>query len=214
MATMTASKGRPETVSPLRQDAPGTVTAMPSPTKIHHVHIFSDERYDEVVEFYLRLLNAEIVRVNPNGLTFMSFDEHDHRVVIIRRPGWGLKPEKPIGVSHMAFCYASLGELIYIYKQAKAWGYTPLDQAVNHGNSTAFYYNDPDGNRVETMMDNYTPLETKDYKRYYQWSEEFGDMGEGDFDPDKMVELYESGVPDTILLDREEVRRLVREGRL
>ena len=39
-------------------------------------------------------------------------------------------------------------------------------------------------------------------------------MSEGNFDPDKMVELYESGVPDTILLDREEVRRLVREGRL
>jgi hypothetical protein len=39
-------------------------------------------------------------------------------------------------------------------------------------------------------------------------------MAEGNFDPDKMVELYESGVPDSVLLDREEVRRMAREGKL
>ncbi len=39
-------------------------------------------------------------------------------------------------------------------------------------------------------------------------------MKEGEFDADKMVALYESGVSDTTLIDREEVRRLVREGRL
>ena len=39
-------------------------------------------------------------------------------------------------------------------------------------------------------------------------------MSEGNFDPDKMVELYEAGVPDSVLLDREEVRRMAREGKL
>ena len=214
MDTITPTKGRPAKVSPLRVDSPGTVTAMPSPTKIHHMHIFSDERYDEMVTFYLRMLNAEIIRVNPNGFTFMSYDDNDHRVVVIKQPGGQHKPDSPIGVSHAAFCYSSLGELIHIYKKAKEWGYMPMHRCENHGNSTSFYYLDPDGNRVELMMDNYTPLETQDYKRYYQWSEEYGGRTEGHFDPDKMVELYESGVPDTILLDREEVRRLVREGRL
>ena len=50
---------------------------MPSPTKIHHVHIFSDVNYDKMVDFYLKIFNAEIVRVNPNHLTFISFDDHD-----------------------------------------------------------------------------------------------------------------------------------------
>ncbi len=33
------AKKRPEKVSPIRHDPPGAVTSMPSPAKIHHVHI-------------------------------------------------------------------------------------------------------------------------------------------------------------------------------
>ena len=39
-------------------------------------------------------------------------------------------------------------------------------------------------------------------------------MSEGNFDPDKMLALHEAGEPDSVLLDREQVRRLAREGRL
>ena len=95
----------------------------------------------------------------------------------------------------------------------KEWGYKPI-WTVNHGNSTSFYYNDPDGNHVETMLDNFTPSETKEYKRYYQWSEEFSAMGDPTFDPDKMVKLYESGVPDSVLLDHTEVCKLIKRGEL
>ncbi len=213
MATIAPTKYRPEKVSPLRSDPPGAVTSMPSPAKIHHIHIFSDQNYDKMVDFYGKVFNAEVIKVNPNHLTFLSFDDHDHRIVIIDRPGWGVKPDRPVGVSHVAFCYRSLGELVFICNRMKEWGHS-ADYCVNHGNSTSFYYTDPDGNTVETMIDNYTPREAQDYKRHYQWSEEFGEMKEGVFDPDKMVELYESGVPDTVLIDREEVRRLVREGKL
>jgi catechol-2,3-dioxygenase len=204
---------RPDHVDPMRSDAPGTVKSMPSPTKLHHLHIFSDENYDKMVEFYQRLFAAEIVRVNPNGLTFITYDDHDHRVVIIKRPGAQKKPDNFIGVSHQAYCYSSLGELIYVYKRMKEWGYRP-HWTVNHGNSTSFYYRDPDGNEVETMMDNYAPEVTKEYKRHYQWSEEFQSMGNPTFDADKMVELYESGVPDSVLLDHTEVCKMIREGKL
>jgi catechol-2,3-dioxygenase len=206
----------PKEVSPIRVDPPGSITAMPSPTKMHHLHILSDENYDAMVEFYQRLFNAEIVTVHEKDppLTFMSYDDHDHRVVIIKVPGWGTKSDNPLGVSHLAFGYSSLGEIIYIYKRMKEWGYNAPHWVVNHGNSTSMYYTDPDGNQVETMVDNFSPQETQDYKRNYQFSDEFGEMSEGNFDPDKMVALYESGVPDSILLDREEVRTMVREGKL
>ena len=161
MDTINPADFRPDKVAPIRRDPPGTVTSMPSPTKLHHLHIFSDENYDRMVEFYQRLFNAEIVRVNPNGLTFITYDDHDHRVVIIKRPGAQKKPDNFIGVSHQAYCYASLGELIYVYKRMKEWGYDPI-WTVNHGNSTSFYYKDPDGNQVETMMDNYSPADTKE----------------------------------------------------
>ena len=39
-------------------------------------------------------------------------------------------------------------------------------------------------------------------------------MSEGNFDPDKMVALYESGVSDKILMDREQVRHMIRKGEL
>ena len=39
-------------------------------------------------------------------------------------------------------------------------------------------------------------------------------MNEAEFDPDKMLALYESGVPDTTLIDREKVREMVQDGRL
>ena len=213
MDTIDPKKFRPDRVAPVRHDPPGSVTAMPSPREIHHVHIYSDANYDAMVAFYRWFFNAEIVRARPDGVTFASYDDHDHRLALFRKPDWGPKPERATGVSHLAFAYASLGELLFIYKRMKERGHGPV-RAVNHGNSTAFYYKDPDGNTVETMMDNYTPRQTQDYKRHYQWSEAFGKMSEGEFDPDRMLALYESGVSDTVLIDREEVRRLVREGRL
>lgn len=216
MATKTAETFKLKPIAPHRVDPPGAVRKMPSPREMHHVHVFSDENYDAMVEFYQMIFNGEITNVNDGKakLTFITYDDHDHRVVIIKRPGWGTKPEKPVGLSHIAFAYSSLGELIYIYKTLKAAGHPPPHWTVNHGNSTSFYYRDPDGNEVETMLDNFSALDTQDYKRYYQFTDEFGEMSEGNFDPDKMVELYESGVPDSILLDREKVREMIREGRL
>ncbi len=213
MDTIDPRDFRPKKTAPVRNDPPGTVTSMPSPREVHHVHIFSDQNYDAMVEFYQWLFNGEVIRVNPNGLTFISYDDHDHRVVIIRREGWGEKPDRAIGVSHLAFAYASLGELLYVYQRMSERGHAP-ERALNHGNSTSFYYRDPDGNTVETMMDNYAPQQTQDYKRHYQWSEYFGDMEEARFNPAKMLALYQADVPDSLLIDREEVRRLVADGSL
>lgn len=218
MATKASDAYTLKPIAPERIDPPGTIKKMPSPREMHHVHIFSDENYDAMVEFYQMIFNGEITNVNNHedrmSLTFITYDDHDHRVVVIKRPGWGAKPDKPVGLSHMAFAYNSLGELIYIYKTLKAAGHPAPHWTVNHGNSTSFYYRDPDGNEVETMLDNFSAQETQDYKRFYQFTEDFGEMSEGNFDPDKMVELYESGVPDSVLLDREQVRRMAREGKL
>jgi catechol-2,3-dioxygenase len=213
MDTIDPRDFRPEKTAPVRSDKPGAVTAMPSPREMHHLHIYADKNYDAVVEFYQWLFNGEIVRVNPNGLTFISYDDHDHRVVILRRKDGEPKPARFVGSSHIAFAYASLGELLFIYQRMKERGFPP-DYTINHGNSTSFYYADPDGNTVETMMDNYSAIDTQNYKRHYQWSEYFGNMAEAAFDPDKMLALYESGVPDTTLIDREEVRKMHADGRL
>jgi len=166
-----------------------------------------------VVEFYCTLLNAEMVRERPNNVTFLTYDDYDHRIAVFKREGWSKRADKTLGVAHVAFAYESLGELMYIYKTMKALGHTP-HKALNHGNSTSFDYRDPDGNEVEIMIDNYAPLENQAYKRHYQGTADFGSSADGDFDPEKMLALYEQGVPDSILLDREEVKRLAAEGKL
>lgn len=218
MATEISGTYTLKPTAPVRSDPPGAVTEMPSPRELHHVHIFSDENYDEMVAFYQMLFNGGVTNVHKHDgggeLTFITYDDHDHRIVIIKKMGWGGKNPKQVGLSHLAFAYSSLGELIYIYKTLKAAGHPAPHWTVNHGNSTSFYYRDPDGNEVETMLDNFSAQETQDYKRFYQFTEEFGEMSEGNFDPDKMVALYESGVPDSILLDREQVREMARDGRL
>ena len=107
MDTVDPKAYRPENVHPVRSDPPGTVKEMPSPREMHHVHIFSDVNYDAMVEFYQWLFNGEIIRKNPGGLTFISYDDHDHRVVIIKKPGWGTKPANKVGVSHLAFCFTT-----------------------------------------------------------------------------------------------------------
>lgn len=209
---------QPAEIAPLRDDPHGTLKTMPSPFMLHHIHIFSDENYEAMVEFYTRIFNAETTAENTNKigaqLTFLAFDDYDHRVIIIKRPGWGTKPSRPVGVSHLAFAYRSLGELLFVYKRMKEWGYEKPHWTVNHGNSTSFYYRDPDGNEVETLVDNFPPIDAKNYKKFYQFTEAFGEMDEGNFDPDKMLALYESGIPGNVLLDREAVREMVREGKL
>lgn len=205
-------------VAPLRRDPPGSIKEMPKPQLMHHLHILTNENYEKMVEFYQRLFNADIVTETgqPSGqeLTFLSYDDYDHRVVLIKLPH--LKPKAPgtVGVSHLAFGYASLGEILYIYQRMKEWGYNAPHWVVNHGNSTSMYYTDPDGNQVETLVDNFAPIDCQNYKRYYQFTETFGDMAEGNFDPETMIELYESGVPEDILLDREKVRAMIKEGKL
>ena len=148
MDTIDPREFRPEKTAPVRSDPPGAVKAMPSPREMHHVHIYADANYDEMVEFYQWLFNGEVIRVNPNGLTFISYDDHDHRVVIIRREDGEAKPPRAVGVSHIAFAYASLGELLYVYQRMRERNFKP-ERTINHGNSTSFYYTDPDGNVFE-----------------------------------------------------------------
>ncbi len=204
----------PTVPNPLRTDGPGQIMSTPAPKFIGHVHIYTDENYESMVEFYTRFTGGEVIAVQSEyAMSFIAYDEYDHRFAIIKKEGWGAKPEQAIGYSHLAFGYQSLGELLYLYERMKGWGYAP-GWVNNHGNCTSIYYKDPDGNQIETLVDNFAPIDTKAYKKHFQYSEEFGVMRDADFDPEKMLKLFNAGVPDTVLLDREEVKRLKSEGKL
>ena len=116
-----------------------------------------------------------------------------------------------VGLYHFAWEMESFEELKKLYQEMKQKNVN-IGGIGDHGISIGVYFFDPDGNEVEIMMDNYTPLETQDYKRHYQGTEDFGASSEGEYDFGKLVELYESGVPDTVRLDREEIKRRIKDG--
>ena len=76
------------------------------------------------------------------------------------------------------------------YRQRKAKGIKPV-WCTNHGPTTSLYYNDPDGNMVETQFDNF---ESAEAANEFMTSEAFQTNPIGvDFDPEELIKKLESG---------------------
>jgi len=50
-----------------------------------------------------------------------------------------------VGVNHVAYTYANLGDLLDTYARLKQLGITPY-WPIHHGVTLSFYYQDPDWN--------------------------------------------------------------------
>lgn len=159
-----------------------------SPSSLAHV-VFRTSNYDAMVEYWQAFLGAEITFKDSN-LAFLRYDEEHHRVAIIRVPGTGPKIATSAGLEHVAFAYDSLPDLVTSYQQRKALEMHP-SWCTNHGPTTSIYYNDPDGNRIETQVDNF---DTVDEANAFMTSEAFKQNPIGtDFDPDTLVNRLEAG---------------------
>ncbi|HEX9741529.1 MAG TPA: VOC family protein [Nitrospiraceae bacterium] len=192
----------------------------PSPAALIHISIGTDGNFERMVDFYMKVFNAHVVnyrdkRGSDGGrAAFLSFDDHDHRFAILERRGCERAKGRG-GIAHAAFKYRSLKDLIRLYRQTKAWG-IDLTHSINHGQSTSFYYADPDGNEIETYIDNFdTPRECTHFKHWIQYrpGTEY-DMQAGAFDPEKMGKLVDAGIDEKVLRQRDEVIRLKAEGKL
>ena len=135
----------------------GTNTDLgPAPTELCHVVLkTTQENYPKMVDWYLTFLNAKVTHGN-HRITFMSYDGKDHRLAIVGMPG--LKhpdpPQSNVGLAHISFGFDTLADLATSYEKKKAKDMTPY-WTVNHGMTTSMYYFDPDGNGVETQVDNF-----------------------------------------------------------
>ncbi|MDX1484436.1 MAG: VOC family protein [Alphaproteobacteria bacterium] len=192
----------------------------PRPNALVHISIGTDENFEKMVDFYMKFFNAHVVNYRDKRdagggrAAFLSWDARDHRFAILERKG-SKHGEGRAGIAHGAFQYESLADLVKLYRQCKEWGIA-LDHSINHGQSTSFYYHDPDGNEIETYIDNFdTPEECTHFKHWLQYRPGLDyDMGAGAFDAEKMAALVDEGIDEKILRDREEVIRLKAEGRL
>jgi catechol-2,3-dioxygenase len=119
-----------------------------------------------MVEWYANVLGMVSNYSTPHplgsaiGLTicanFVSNDRANHRIGIFSAAELKDDANKHghTKLQHVAFEYPTIDELLSSYVRIKDLGIEPV-LTVDHGPTTSFYYEDPDGNSVELLVDNF-----------------------------------------------------------
>ena len=180
---------------------------MPKPIKFAHV-VYRTRRFKEMIEWYEKVFQAKVQYKNPL-LAFLTYDEEHHRFAFINldevnpeeiTPASGNSDGQPVtGVDHVAYTYASLGDLLDTYSELKEQGIIPY-WPVHHGVTVSFYYRDPDGNRLEFQVDCFANAEKGNA---YMRSDAYASNPIGvAFDPEDFIEQLQNGTPEAQLLGR------------
>jgi catechol 2,3-dioxygenase-like lactoylglutathione lyase family enzyme len=188
--------GRPGPALDHSQEAP-----VPAPQKLAHVVLLTGQK-DKLVDWYCRVLSAQI-QIATDVATFLTYDEEHHRIAVAEINDAVAPTPNTTGLSHFAFTFTELGDLLQTFDDLRNEGITPF-WTVNHGTTSSIYYADPDGNRVELQFDNFdTNEEGNDFLR----SDRFHANPLGvRFDPDEYLRRLRSG--ETAQSLREELARV------
>jgi len=179
-------------------DHPGSTVK--SPSKLAHV-VLRTNNLQSMVRYYRVFLGARII-FEDKMLAFLSYDDEHHRVAIVEVPGTQGKLRSSCGLEHIAFTFDSLSELLLAYRQRKQHNILPL-WSVNHGPTTSIYYQDPDGNRIETQVDNFKNAQQA---TEFMSSKAFAENPVGvDFDPEDMIRRLRQGESEETLQKRDEI---------
>lgn len=158
---------------------------------LHHFNL-KTSRLQEMIEWY-----GAVVGLKPNyqfpGGAWLTNDEANHRLALLVSPLLSDDPDKLMhnGFHHSAFEFSSMGDLLDTYSRLKALGIEP-HASLDHGLTTSFYYEDPDGNSVELQVDNFGSWqESSDWMRT---SPQFAANPIGmPVDPEQMVAAHDAG---------------------
>lgn len=160
--------------------------------------VLKTSRFDEQVDFYKCFLNAWEVFRNEQA-AFLTYDREHHRVAIANIPGIPDQNPAAAGLEHLAYAYTDLGDLLGNYVRLKQVGIEPY-WCINHGPTTSLYYRDLDGNQIETQVDNF---DTDEELLGFFNTDTYRNNPLGvQFDPDKLVEMYREGRPETELKEQ------------
>ena len=127
-------------------------------------------------------------------MAWVSNDEANHRIVLMALPDLvdDAQRSRHKGLHHVAFEYATLDDLLATYARLKNLGIEPV-QAADHGATTSFYYEDPDRNRIELMVDNFGDGEQS--SAFMRMSPDFAANPMGsDVDPEQMLTARAAGM--------------------
>lgn len=164
------------------------------PAKFAHA-VLATKQFKEMVDWYTTVLEAEVVHSNAM-LAFMTYDDEHHRIAIAAVPGLADKPRHSVGLDHLAYTYANLGDLVFTYERLRDAGINPV-VTINHGPTTSMYYRDPDGNRVELQIDNFETVE--ELKGFFRSDAMRNNPIGVNFDPEELARNFHAGVPEAEL---------------
>ena len=180
------------------------------PTYFAHVVLQTRPlQYSAMVNFYKTFLGAHATYEN-DFLSFLTYDEEHHRVAIAALPNVECPATNASGLFHFCFAFSTLRDLALAYCQRKANGIEPY-WCINHGPTTSMYYRDPDGNSIETQVDNYdTVQEAIAFMKGPFYAENA--IGT-DFEPQELIRRLESGEDEAHIKKRIEIgpRRDVKQ---
>jgi catechol-2,3-dioxygenase len=172
---------------------------MSKPTKFAHV-VYSTRRFEEMIDWYQRVFEAKVVYQNP-AFAFLTYDDEHHRfafanLLVLSPHSVEVEARDKAGLNHVAYTYASVGDLFGTYERLKQMGVTPY-WSIHHGITLSLYYQDPDGNRMEFQVDACSVEEANAYMR----TEAFAANPAGvQIDPEALLAQHRSGVPEQQLL--------------
>jgi catechol-2,3-dioxygenase len=171
---------------------------MAKPVKFAHV-VYQTRRFEEMIEWYRHVFEAEVVYENP-ALAFLTYDEEHHRFAFanldVLKPSAARDGRGEIGVNHVAYTYANVADLMETYARLKSAGIEPY-WPVHHGTTLSLYYADPDGNRMEFQVD----CGTADQATALMRTPAFADNPVGVmYDPDELLSRFMAGEPEQALI--------------
>lgn len=168
---------------------------MAAPSKLAHV-VFRTHQLDVMVAWWERALEARTVFRNAQ-LAFLTYDDEHHRLAIVADPKAAPAQKRSVGLEHIAFTFASLGDLVAKYEQLSAAGVAPY-WCVNHGPTTSMYFRDPDRNQVELQVDNFPDNES--LAAWFRSGAFKANPLGVTFDPADLAARYHAGEDETSLL--------------
>ena len=127
-----------------------------SPDSLCHI-VFYTKKFEPMVAWYCDVLGAYPVMRNDR-IAFLTYDEEHHRIAIVRKDDLVDRPRNAVGFAHAAFGFNRLPDLAAVYSRLKQHGIHPVWE-INHGVTTSLYYEDPDHNRIELQVDNFSTIE-------------------------------------------------------
>jgi catechol-2,3-dioxygenase len=171
-----------------------------SPTVLAHV-VLRTANLQGMTDFYTTFLGGQITHSNEM-IAFITYDHEHHRIALIGIPDTAPKVKTSCGLEHIAFSFPDMSSLLLAYRQRKARGIPPL-WSVNHGPTTSIYYKDPDGNMLETQVDNFDSV---DDATKFMVSKHFAENPIGtDFDPEDYIRRLQLGEDEESMKKRVEI---------